>query len=255
MPHRRGTADDTNAIRRPTVSVSAYSAPRARPPPAARTSGSMAGTPALESIVDATRDYEAWVARQVPLVRADIEFKHEQMARAPFPFLRATFYRWVQQWNCGSPRARPATRSSGDIEPGWRAAAGPSCSPRSTRCSVVRPSPSCVTRSCSGADWWGSPPSAAHPPRRSRSCAEPSTAPNVRDTWLVAPGSGALGTLGSWRLPTRAAVMSPARPRRWSDRPPAGQQPPRRSRNLTTGRSSKARFAAPIPSSRCAIGG
>src|SRR4029077_916409 len=36
MPHRRGTADDTNAIRRPTVFISAYSAPRARPVPAAR---------------------------------------------------------------------------------------------------------------------------------------------------------------------------------------------------------------------------
>jgi uncharacterized protein (DUF2252 family) len=77
----------------------------------------MARTPAVESIVDATGDYEAWVARQVPLVRADIEFKHEQMARAPFPFLRATFYRWVQQWNarCADLAGAPKVLAVGDL--------------------------------------------------------------------------------------------------------------------------------------------
>jgi hypothetical protein len=77
----------------------------------------MARTPELESIVDATRGYEAWVARQVPLVRADIEFKHEQMARAPFPFLRATFYRWVQQWKvrCGDLARAPKVLAVGDL--------------------------------------------------------------------------------------------------------------------------------------------
>jgi hypothetical protein len=77
----------------------------------------MARTPALESIVDATRDYEAWVARQVPLVRADIEFKHLQMARAPFPFLRATFYRWVQQWkaSCADLARAPKVLAVGDL--------------------------------------------------------------------------------------------------------------------------------------------
>src|SRR6202163_4030741 len=77
----------------------------------------MARAPDLESILDATRGYEAWVARQVPLVRADIEFKHEQMARAPFPFLRATFYRWVQQWKvrCADLARAPKVLAVGDL--------------------------------------------------------------------------------------------------------------------------------------------
>jgi Uncharacterized protein conserved in bacteria (DUF2252) len=77
----------------------------------------MTRTTTVESIVDATRDYEAWIARQVPLVRADLEFKHEQMARAPFPFLRATFYRWVQRWNlsCADLARAPKVLAVGDL--------------------------------------------------------------------------------------------------------------------------------------------
>jgi hypothetical protein len=77
----------------------------------------MARTAALESIVDATRSYEAWVARQVPLVAADVRFKHEQMALAPLAFLRATFYRWVQQWNacCADLARAPDVLAVGDL--------------------------------------------------------------------------------------------------------------------------------------------
>jgi len=71
----------------------------------------------LESIVAATKRYEAWVARQVRLVRADLRFKHEQMALAPFPFLRATFYRWVQQWEacCAALAHAPKVLAVGDL--------------------------------------------------------------------------------------------------------------------------------------------
>jgi len=46
----------------------------------------------------ATQSYESWVAAQTPLIAADIQTKHTQMAAGVFPFLRATFYRWMQRW-------------------------------------------------------------------------------------------------------------------------------------------------------------
>ncbi len=68
-------------------------------------------------MVSATRSYESWIGRQVPLVRSDIAFKHAQMALAPFPFLRSTFYRWVQVWEATQPElARaPAVLAVGDL--------------------------------------------------------------------------------------------------------------------------------------------
>ena len=72
---------------------------------------------ALVPIVAATRSYESWVGRQVPLVRSDIAFKHEQMALAPFPFLRSTFYRWVQAWEerCPELARAPKVLAVGDL--------------------------------------------------------------------------------------------------------------------------------------------
>jgi hypothetical protein len=71
----------------------------------------------LVSILTATRTYEAWVSRQVSLVRADIAFKHEQMALGAFPFLRATFYRWMQQWGacCPDLARAPKLLAVGDL--------------------------------------------------------------------------------------------------------------------------------------------
>jgi hypothetical protein len=68
-------------------------------------------------MVAATKSYEAWVAHQIPVVRADLVFKHEQMALAPFPFLRATFYRWVQQWDavCVALARAPKVLAVGDL--------------------------------------------------------------------------------------------------------------------------------------------
>lgn len=47
----------------------------------------------------ATQRYEAWLGATLPLVvEADLDFKHEQMAAAAFPFFRATFYRWAERF-------------------------------------------------------------------------------------------------------------------------------------------------------------
>lgn len=72
---------------------------------------------ALVSIVAATKSYESWVGRQVRLVRSDVAYKHEQMALAPFPFLRSTFYRWVQAWEdtCPELASAPTVLAVGDL--------------------------------------------------------------------------------------------------------------------------------------------
>ncbi|HKD55641.1 MAG TPA: DUF2252 family protein [Steroidobacteraceae bacterium] len=66
---------------------------------------------------ESTRRYEAWLARQVPLVRADLDLKHRRMAETPFFFLRATFYRWAQQWcdECPELTSAPTVLAVGDL--------------------------------------------------------------------------------------------------------------------------------------------
>ena len=49
-------------------------------------------------IVKATHRYEAWLGSHTPIVKADLRLKHQRMTEAAFPFLRATFYRWMQVW-------------------------------------------------------------------------------------------------------------------------------------------------------------
>ncbi len=68
-------------------------------------------------ITKATLDYERWLASQTPLVKADIQFKHQEMAAALFPFLRATFYRWIQVWTetCPECNGAPAILAVGDL--------------------------------------------------------------------------------------------------------------------------------------------
>lgn len=69
------------------------------------------------NIVESTRKYEAWLGRQIPIVRADLATKHERMADDPFSFLRATFYRWMQLLpeHCAEVFAAPAVLSVGDL--------------------------------------------------------------------------------------------------------------------------------------------
>jgi hypothetical protein len=68
-------------------------------------------------IVAATQKYEAWLGERIPLIRADLEQKHALMADAPFPFLRATFYRWAQTWPAADPAsaAAPEVLAVGDL--------------------------------------------------------------------------------------------------------------------------------------------
>ena len=74
------------------------------------------GTKTL-NIQQATERYEAWLASRITLLPADVELKHQRMAESPFPFLRATFYRWVQRWPevCPELAAAPVVLSVGDL--------------------------------------------------------------------------------------------------------------------------------------------
>lgn len=69
------------------------------------------------TIDEATREYEAWVAGFTPLVADDVVLKHRRMAEDPFPFLRATFYRWVQRWPevCPDLARAPAVLAVADL--------------------------------------------------------------------------------------------------------------------------------------------
>lgn len=68
-------------------------------------------------IVRATKAYEAWLRQRIPLLDADLSLKHQRMAQSPFPFLRATFYRWVQLWPqvCGDLVSAPVVLGVGDL--------------------------------------------------------------------------------------------------------------------------------------------
>ncbi|MBV9507765.1 MAG: DUF2252 family protein [Acidobacteriia bacterium] len=68
-------------------------------------------------IVKATEKYEAWLRRRLRIVEPDLALKHEQMRSAPFPFLRATYYRWAQIWaeKCPEAAAAPKVLAVGDL--------------------------------------------------------------------------------------------------------------------------------------------
>ena len=68
-------------------------------------------------IAKATARYEAWLARHLKIIEKDLLFKHEQMRTAPFPFLRATYYRWAQIWKevCPEAAAAPNVLAVGDL--------------------------------------------------------------------------------------------------------------------------------------------
>ena len=66
---------------------------------------------------NATHLYEAWLRKRIPLIDADLRLKQERMAENPFPFFRATFYRWVQLWPrlCPDLSVAPAVLGVGDL--------------------------------------------------------------------------------------------------------------------------------------------
>ena len=69
------------------------------------------------NIVKATKKYESWLARRIPILAADLKLKHREMAAAAFPFLRATFYRWAQIWPeaCRDAARAPVVLAVGDL--------------------------------------------------------------------------------------------------------------------------------------------
>jgi hypothetical protein len=69
------------------------------------------------NIHQATTSYEKWIASCIPLNRRALAFKHTQMTLGLFPFLRATFYRWVQIWHdvTGEAAVAPALLAVGDL--------------------------------------------------------------------------------------------------------------------------------------------
>ena len=69
------------------------------------------------NIVKATDRFEEWLGRHTKLVKPDLRLKHERMAEAVFPFLRATFYRWMQNWPevCPELAKAPQVLAVGDL--------------------------------------------------------------------------------------------------------------------------------------------
>ena len=69
------------------------------------------------TITEATRKYEAWLGGHTPLMKMDLALKHREMAVGVFPFLRATFYRWVQLWPevCAGLATAPSVLAVGDL--------------------------------------------------------------------------------------------------------------------------------------------
>lgn len=85
----------------------------------------------------ATSEYEDWLATVIPfgLDRADLDYKHQQMADPanPFPFFRGTYYQWARQWPkaAGHVADGPQVLSVGDLHVEnfgtWRDADGRLC--------------------------------------------------------------------------------------------------------------------------------
>lgn len=69
------------------------------------------------NIAQATARYETWLGRHLRIIRKDLQLKHQQMRSAPFPFLRATYYRWAQIWEgfCGEAARAPRVLAVGDL--------------------------------------------------------------------------------------------------------------------------------------------
>jgi len=69
------------------------------------------------NIVKATRRFEEWLGRHTKVVKPDLRLKHQRMAEGAFPFLRATFYRWMQVWPevCPDLARAPHVLAVGDL--------------------------------------------------------------------------------------------------------------------------------------------
>ena len=69
------------------------------------------------NIRQATKLYECWLAEHMTLIGTDLIAKHQAMAQAVFPFMRATYYRWAQVFsdNCREIANAPPVLAVGDL--------------------------------------------------------------------------------------------------------------------------------------------
>jgi len=69
------------------------------------------------NIRKATERYEAWLGRHLRILEDDLELKHRAMRSQPFPFLRATYYRWAQVFPevCPDLAKAPRALAVGDL--------------------------------------------------------------------------------------------------------------------------------------------
>src|SRR5262245_20703157 len=58
----------------------------------------------MRSIVKSTAAFEAWMRQRTDVSEKLLEKKHDKMSDGAFPFLRATFYRWAEQWPAVCPK-------------------------------------------------------------------------------------------------------------------------------------------------------
>jgi uncharacterized protein DUF2252 len=71
----------------------------------------------LMKVSKATRKFENWLGKRIPIVKTDLNLKHKLMTERPFTFLRATFYRWAQIWPdvCPELAKAPIVLAVGDL--------------------------------------------------------------------------------------------------------------------------------------------
>jgi hypothetical protein len=65
----------------------------------------------------ATESYERWLGKRTKIIEADLLFKHQQMSRDIFSFMRATFYRWCELLPASCPELAqaPVVLAIGDL--------------------------------------------------------------------------------------------------------------------------------------------
>lgn len=69
------------------------------------------------NFVETTKQFEKWLGRQTPLVKADLVLKHDRLRESPFHFLRGTYYRWSELWPqlCPTLTNAPSVLAIGDL--------------------------------------------------------------------------------------------------------------------------------------------
>jgi hypothetical protein len=69
------------------------------------------------NVVKATQSFETWLGQRTRIDKKDLRHKHECMKAELFPFMRATYYRWVQLWPevCSDLAKAPHVLAVGDL--------------------------------------------------------------------------------------------------------------------------------------------